>query len=180
LNISFQALDLAEFIESTPEERLSTWDFVMPQGDGSRTDIGGVTITRNIRSVRVDESSVLVSGRSARVGSRGVEREGLPSDVIAKVTHEYKRDNPGKSVPDRLYRDVRERPLVLVHVIQAREEVEDQHPAEHLIALGLSFPRFNDSEVAKRVRYRVNLVEWKAIMENESDDDIEEVNDDES
>jgi hypothetical protein len=180
LNISFQASDLADFIENTPEERLQEWDVVLPQGEGGPYEVGSVLVNRNKRGVRIDEGSVLVSGRSARVGSRGIEREGLAPDVIAKVGEEYKLEKPGKSVPDRLYREVRTRPLLLVHVIEAKKDGNEQDPPEDLIALGLSFPTFNDADVAKRVCYRVNLVEWKAIVENEADEDVEEADDDES
>lgn len=179
LNISFQAPDLASFIENTIEERLQSWDVVLPQGEGKVAEVGGVSVDRNKRSVRVDEGSVLVSGRSARVASRGIEREGLAPDVIAKVAEEYKQEKPGKSVPDRLYRAVRTRPLLLVHVVEAKKDGNEQNVPEDLIALGLSFPTFNDAEVAKRVCYRVNLVEWKAIVENEVDEDTEETTDDE-
>jgi hypothetical protein len=179
LNISFQAPDLARFIENTTEERLQEWDVVLPQGEGSVVEVGGVSVRRNRRSVRIDESGILVSGRSARVASRGIEREGLAPDVIARVGEEYKREKPGKSVPDRLYREVRTRPLLLVHVIEAKNDGTEQSAPEDLIALGLSFPKFNDADVAKRVSYRVNLVEWKAIVENEVDEEIEEPDDDE-
>ena len=49
-------------------------------------------------------------------------------------------------------------------------------PEGILIALGLSFPKFDDSGIAGRVRYRVNLVEWRSMFESEADDeeDIEE------
>ncbi|HEV3276037.1 MAG TPA: Z1 domain-containing protein [Terriglobia bacterium] len=36
LNISFQAADLAKFLENTTEERLQTWDVVFPQGEGPK------------------------------------------------------------------------------------------------------------------------------------------------
>lgn len=130
-------------------------------------------IRPNIRRVRPDQDSVLVSGKSARVASRGIEREGMPPDVIAKINEAFKQENKGKrkSVPDRLYRQARTRPLLLVHVIEARTDAADQDAPDILVALGLSFPQFNDTDVAKRVKYRVNLVEWKAIVENEADDD---------
>ena len=179
LNISFQAPDLASFIESTTEKQLQEWDVVLPQGEGTVAEVGGVSVRRSMRAVRIDESSILVSGRSARVGSRGIEREGLAPEVIAKVAQSYKEEKPGKSVPDSRYREVRTRPLLLVHVIEAKKDGNEQSAPEDLIALGLSFPEFNDAEVAKRVCYRVNLVEWKAIVEDELDEDLEESDDDE-
>jgi hypothetical protein len=180
LNISFQAADLANFIESTTEERLQRWDIVFPQGEGTLDDVAGVAVKRNKRKVRVDENSVLVSGRSARVASRGIEREGMEPDLVERITRQFKDkpENKTKSVPDSVYRVARTRPLLLIHVIEAKAEAGEKQPPDGLIALGLSFPDFNDDDVARRVKYRVNLVELRAMLENEIDEDIDETDDD--
>ncbi len=64
LNILFQSADLANFIENTTEESLQAWDVVLPEGDGSTIELGGVMLGRNKRQVevRADENSVLVAG----------------------------------------------------------------------------------------------------------------------
>jgi hypothetical protein len=171
LNISFQAKELADFIERTIEPRLQTWDVVIPQGGQEPIPFGGLSIKPAFRSVKVDESSILVSGRSARVASRGVEREGLPVALVEQITREYREAHPGKSVPDRVYRERRTRPLLLLHVLEAATP-QKQFP-EELVALGLSFPEFDDTDVARRVKYRVNLVAWRALAESEVDDELE-------
>jgi hypothetical protein len=177
MNISFQARDLAAFLEGTTEERLQEWDVVLPQGEGDGRDLGGVRLRRNKRKVTSHEGSILVSGRSARVGSRGIEREGLSEEQIRTVTDAYKQDekNRGKSVPDHKYREQRERPLLLIHLIEPSiDDGDEKKLPDDLIALGLSFPRFNDADVAKRVTYRVNLVEYNAMVEHEIDDQVED------
>jgi hypothetical protein len=171
LNITFQAKELADFIEGTTEPALQTWDVVMPQGDADPITIAGITIKPSVRKVTTDEGSILVSGRSARVASRGIEREGLPTALVDQLAKAYKEANKGKSVPDRVYRQRRERPLLLLHVLKAT------HPQktfpEELVALGLSFPEFDDSDIARRVIYRVNLVAWRGLAETEVDDELE-------
>jgi len=116
---------------------------------------------------------VLVSGRSARVASRGIEREGLPVALVEQLQRDYKADpkNKGKSVPNRVYREGRTRPLLLIHVLRETNP-QKTFPAE-LVALGLSFPEFDDTDVARRVKYRVNLVAWRALADNEIDDELE-------
>ena len=79
--------------------------------------------------------------------------------------------DPGKSYPDRIYREARPRPLLLIHILSPNEPVAGGY-SEEIIALGLSFPQFDDSDVAKRVTYRVNLVEWRSMLEQEIDDDL--------
>src|ERR1035438_4521550 len=146
MTVSLQARDLAAFLEATTEERLQEWDVVLPQGEGDARDLGGVTLRRNKRKVKWHEESILVSGRSARVGSRGIEREGLSEEQIRAVTDAYKQDekNKGKSVPDHKYREYRERPLLLIHVIEPSvDDGAEKKLPDDLIALGLSFPRFD-------------------------------------
>ena len=97
--------------------------------------------------------------------------------MIAEISAEYRRVKPGKSVPDSEYRKRRVRPLLLVHAIQATTE-KDKTAPNHLAALGLSFPTFDDSDVARRVTYRVNLIEWNALLESETDEQLQEGDED--
>jgi hypothetical protein len=178
-NVSFQAKDLANFVEGATDDFLQEWDVVLPQGKGGESLIDGVSIRRNRRNVRVDAGSVLVSGKSARIASRGIEREGLSDALVETLTDEFKQQFPGKSIPDRIFRAVRARPLLLIHFI----EPEDNRAAsatlpKELIALGLSFMKFDDSAVAKRVTYRINLVELRAGEEVDDEELDEEEGDD--
>jgi len=176
LNITFQAKELADFIERTNEPTLQSWDAVLAQGGVDPITFAGITMNPSLRKVKTGEGSILVSGRSARVASRGIEREGLPVPLVEQITKEYKEAHKGTSVPDLAYREKRTRPLLLLHVLKAKEE--DKTFPEELVAIGLSFPDFDDSDVARRVKYRVNLVAWRALAENEVDDELEVEDDD--
>jgi hypothetical protein len=181
LNISFQADDLAAFITKTNEDALQSWDVVVPQGVGATISFGGMSMRLNMREVKLDQSSILVSGRHRRVASRGIERAGLPLDVVKQITDDYKREKPGKNVPDERYREHRNHPLLIVHLVEPTAIPADaKKPGDILAALGLSFPDFDDSDIAKRVKYVVNLVEWNAMVEDEADDFIEEDTDDDT
>ncbi len=119
---------------------------------------------------------MLVSGRNARVGSRGDERQGLTPEEAEATERQFRAANPDKKeVPDRAYRTVRKRPLLLLHVIKPRVDgVELSLGVEEpVVALGLSFPPFDDEDVAKRVAYQVNKVEYRSLFEAEADDEIE-------
>ena len=67
-----------------------------------------------------------------------------------------------------------------MHVIQPKTDGEQKKLPAGLFALGLSFPVFDDSDVARRVTYRVNLVEWNAILESEIDEQLENGDDDDA
>jgi hypothetical protein len=181
LNISFQTEDLSTFITRTTEDRLQSWDVVIPQGSGEPVTFGDLTVKLNRRDVKMDPTSILVSGRHRRVASRGIERAGLPTELVQRITDDYKKAQPGKSVPDEKFRERRQRPLLLIHLIEPTGIPADvKKPGDRLVALGLSFPEFDDSDIAKRVKYVVNLVEWNAMVQDEGDDYIEEDVDDDA
>jgi hypothetical protein len=184
LNYDFQAPELASFLSRTQEPKLQTWDVVIPNGSEGEEEIGGIMVRPNARNVvlRRENRSILISGRSSRVGSRGIEREGLTVDQYRDVQAAHE----GKNLSDGLFREVRERPLLLLHILRGytRKKVgEKTEPIPldpgglPLVALGLSFPRFDDSSIAGRVEYKVNTVEWRSMFEEEEDDDLPEDND---
>jgi len=96
-------------------------------------------------------------------------------------------------VADKYFRMYRERPLLLIHALEPFERVEEsaepgKEPIVHeesclkvgrpVIALGLSFPMFDDGDQAKKVKYRVNLVELRNLFETEDDDNDDAVGSD--
>jgi hypothetical protein len=172
-NHDFQSEALATFLARTEIDALQSWDVALPQGIGEPEFFAGLEVRPQVRQLlpKPEESSLIVSGSKARVGSRGVEREGLDPEVIDRVVAEH----PGENVSDRHYRLARTRPLLLLHVM--RGTVGDEKspfrsaPASPLIALGLSFPVFDDSGIAGRVEYKVNTVEWKQLFTSEETDE---------
>ena len=177
LNVTLQTGDLAKYLDTTPEPRLRAWDVVLPSGSGSTLNIGPAQVTTSKRNIIARDGMLLVSGTKARVGSRGIEKEGLELSEVTRIEQEFKASFPGKTIADRHYRAARLRPLLLIYLLTANEPSPISN-SEEIVALGLSFPRFDDTDVAKRVLYRVNLVEWRSMLEQEIDDDLQEENDD--
>lgn len=179
-NVTFQGEHLAAFLEHTDVSNLQQWDVVLPNGEDPVTELlQGLPYRPQQRTVtRGDAGNVLVSGKSARVASRGAEREGIDPNVVREAEERYRAENAGKkNVPDHVYRKVRPRPLLLIHCISASQKREDgtlerlDTGGKPMAALGLSFPRFDDSEVARRVKYSVNLIEWRSLFATEVDDE---------
>jgi hypothetical protein len=181
LNMTFQGKAIADFLQTTSPESLKHWDVVVPNGSEQSVQlIDGLSYRPQKRSVNKEGGELLVSGSSARVASRGAEREGLDKVLADRLAAEYRQANPQKkSVPDHVYREGREHPLLLVHGIVPYvtegvppNEKERKLPleGEPVIALGLSFPRFDDSG-RRTVTYRVNTVEWKNWFDSEVGDD---------
>lgn len=178
LNISFQSDDLSEYLERTTEPRLQNWDVVIPNGSEPDILFANVSVRPARRKVDVREGVIRVSGSKVRVGSRGIEREGIPGEIVRRIEQEWRAENKG-SVPDRKFREKRPGPLLLIHVIlPVLDGGQIDTEGLPLIALGLSFPVFDDHETAKKVLYRVNLVEWRAMLEEAIDDDAQGDSDD--
>ena len=182
LNYDFQAGELGDFLDNTDESRLQTWDVAIPNGSLDEEFMGSIGVKPSERRilVRRENRSLLISGTSARVGSRGIEREGLSMAQYEAV----RASAEGKNISDKAFREVRERPLLLLHVVRgytkANKEAEKvlyDPDGPPLVALGLSFPDFDDSAIARRVEYKVNLIEWRSMFEEEEDDDLPEDND---
>jgi hypothetical protein len=58
-------------------------------------------------------------------------------------------------------------------VLDQKDPVPVPAASEQFIALGLSFPRFDDSQAAKKVVYKVNVVEWRSLFEEEAEEEDE-------
>lgn len=175
-NLTFQGQDLALYLESTVEPRLGTWDIALPSGDGAEILLpGGLKAHSQERKVQMIASEqMLVSGRSARVASRGAEREGMHPEDIEAAEEEFYRDNPEKrNVPDHAYRSKRHRPLLLLHLLTTTDIDTGNVVAfrSPVWALGLSFPELGEGDGKRRVIYNINLVEWRTLFETEQDEE---------
>lgn len=93
------------FLERTDEPKLQLWDIVLPNGGEAPANISGITYRPQKRGVKAysDTQSIFISGKSMRVGSRGIEKEGIPEESVKKIEEEYRANNQGKSVPDKEY-----------------------------------------------------------------------------
>jgi hypothetical protein len=183
LNVTFHPVDLANFIETSEDPRLAKWDVVIPNGGGEMLSLaGGVTIRLQKRKLAVNSERrfLLVNEKKMRVGSRGVEKEGMSSEQILAAEKAFREDpeNAGTlNVPDRAYRTYRSRPLLILHFIEGtvNEQIFQVPDGTALTAIGLSFGKLGESV---RVNYRINLVEIRNLVADEVQTDDEEDDDD--
>ena len=176
LNLHFQGESISSFLDETDEPKLDLWDVVIPNGHKKQAIevYAGIKYIPQIRKVETRGKSILVSGSRARVGSKLQEREGMREEKVVQAEEAFAKVKPGKSMPGKAYRPFRDRPLLLIHIIKAKiDETFFDTQGAPLIALGLSFPEFNEQK-SRRVKYTVNLVEWKNYFETEIGDDTEE------
>jgi Z1 domain len=172
-DMNFYGDALEDYLASCEVPALMDWDIAVPQRQaGESFVLGNLLMIPRTRKVDVNPESILVSGSKRRVGEASDESIGLDDETLEKVRRDYAIENPDKSVPGKAYRRVRTRPLLLIHLIQPVSETEvsggsSQTPPvalPMLAAVGLSFPMFDDGTEHTRVKYKINLVEYRRLF----------------
>ncbi len=146
---------MTAFIANGAPEELGSWDVaVISKKDGGDTPVdtslGVEVFTQDrTRGDGTNDREIMVSSRR-RVSSQGVERLGLNDDAIRDAEAAYRRekgltDDAKVNFPDRIYRQLRPRPLLMIHLLDMREPVNSNQPVvrlepEPVVAWGISFP----------------------------------------
>ena len=167
------------YIEERQDDELAEWDVLFAsvgERERNRTDesLGrAIRCQRRTAGERSDARTLLVSNRQ-RVSTRGIERTGLSVEDRERAERAYMED-PGRSgrpaggrpiqYPDKAYREMRTKPLLMIHLIDIDTEGRGDPISQPVVAWGISFPRTNREE--RRVEYVVNTT-W--LRENFSDD----------
>ena len=167
------------YIEERQDDELADWDVLFAsvgERERNRTDESlGRTIRcqRRTAGERSDARTLLVSNRQ-RVSTRGIERTGLSVEDRERAERAYMED-PGRSgrpaggrpiqYPDKAYREMRTKPLLMIHLIDIDAEGRGDPISQPVVAWGISFPPTSREE--RRVEYVVNTT-W--LRENFGDD----------
>ena len=167
------------YIEERAYDELQEWDVLFAsvgERSGKKTD---ETLGRAIRcqqrtvGKKSDAKTLLVSNRH-RVSSRGIERTGLSPKQRGRAERNYREElkrngklTEGRPIhyPDRVYREMRTKPLLMIHLIDIETGAPSASLYQPVLAWGISFPATNKDE--KRVEYVVNTT-W--LRENFAED----------
>ncbi len=113
-----------------------------------------------------------------RVASRGIERVGLSQSRREGAETAYRERKGATGVvgrsslnyPDRIYREVRARPLLVIHLLAIGDADEDLSGQTPVVAWSISFPETDGPE--ESVEYVVNSTWFRDhIGDDDSDDD---------
>lgn len=175
-NFDFQAESISEYLRSASldgDDRLASWTIAVPtRGEGSEEALRSISAPVPTRRRKVKEDatrgSLLISGKSARVGGKADVRHGLEATV-----------NLPSDAPEDEVRAAMASPLLVLYLLRGR--VQDQHLKEGrpyrdddpvLPALGLHFPGTRDATTpARMVRYRLTKVAQQQLFATEEGDD---------
>jgi hypothetical protein len=151
-------------------QKMEKWDVVLASSTlaGAKSlMVHGHQIGLQVRGTTreaVVPPALRVSGSSARVASRGLEKTGIDSGVVKQAEEKFLREHPGKkNVPDLVYREIRDRPLLMLHLFRLAIPNLEEHKEviDDVAAWGISFPGVKGRGDHKLVSYKVNLVWWK-------------------
>lgn len=174
MNADFQGDSIATFLRDATgrDPLLESWTVAVPiAGDGqaiSPSPVPTVEIFATKRKVKSSYGgSLLVSGKSARVGSR--------SDLRHALSPEDFREAAGK--PEDDLRRMMKGPLLVIYLLQGYEldsEKKEVSYRENLLlpALGLHFPGSKSPDASKGlVRYRLNRVAQKEFFPDDAEEE---------
>ena len=140
---------IVRYINDRCGEELAKWDILF--ASSSRVDhvplvddALGLKITCQRRKPgKKSDSKTLYITDNQRVASRGVERTGVDARDV-KAAEDRRRSQPdykpGSSCPDWIYRKVRKRPLLIVHLLSIGMKGEDLSMQRPVVAWSISFP----------------------------------------
>ncbi len=170
------------YIRERASDELASWDVLFagvgePRGRARETVLVDHSLgfplfcQRRVAGRRSREGADLFVTEKQRVSSRGIERVGLSEEEIRQARRGYTRTASDGRVnfPDKIYREVRERPLLIVHLLAIGKEDADVSDQEPVVAWSISFPTTNRPQ--KTVEYVVNTTWLKERYEDEGEAD---------
>lgn len=173
---------VVRYIDARAQGELAKWDVLFagllhPSGLVD-DELLGVTINCQRRTAgnKSDGTTIRVTNKQ-RVASRGIEKTGLSEPQVIDVERKFRESDEGRqrvlagktiNYSDLIYRKVRKRPLLILHLLQIDFREGGSHP-DPVVAWGVSFPGSGIEE--ERVEYVVNTTWLRANMQEYLEDD---------
>ena len=185
-SVQTQAEPVRTYIRERRIDELAEWDIFFPGVTRERASSGSLMDSamgfemicqRRAAGPRSDDRTLMVTSRQ-RVSSRGIEKTGLTREEARRAEEDYdsRHSSPGgrrANYPDWIYRNVRTRPLLIVHLLAIGNEGEDLSGDRPVVAWSISFPMTGREE--EKVEYVVNTTWYR---EHYPDEDEEDAGDD--
>ena len=188
-SVKTQTDPVRRYIRERRADELAEWDIlfagVTPRearpDSLSASSLGFPLICqRRAPGPRSDDDTLMVTSRQ-RVSSRGIEKTALSPEEARSVEEVYdsvqSSSRGGRpNYPDRIYRKVRKRPLLVIHLLAIGKEGEDLSDRTPVAAWSISFPGTRQEE--KKVEYVVNTTWHREHYPDDHEDDSEDADDD--
>lgn len=164
---------LREYLSLGSKQELQYWDIMLPKkGRGTSAVIDNVEIIQQQRSFKADKFAsnwVSASDGGGRLMRIWEEKYGLTPEQVQQA-EEFAASSQVKQTA-KYYRAVRERPLLVLKVLDIHNTDTNQKVSDKVAAYGISFPKSNEDRTAI---YRANTVFMKQIHHIDEEDDIDD------
>lgn len=127
------------------------------------------------REGEIQDPSEIRITNNQRVASRGVERVDVEPELKSHAERDY-RERRGYSeamrdinYPDSIYRGVRRRPLLVLHLLAIGDKDEDLSGQEPVVAWSISFPKTDRED--QKVEYVVNTTWFQERFPDHDEED---------
>jgi hypothetical protein len=179
---------LKDYVRWLEGKGYSDWDVLLVNpGDDKYSaitkSICGLPIRAQQR--KIDDANLSGSGNGViianrRVGTPALEKAGLPPAVVDDVERRYKKVNGKQTVPGVEYRTIRERPLLMLHLLDVKDGNGESIFEDGTAAYGISFPGTPGAKrPEKLVQYVVNTVWWNNMYSDTVEDSTDDLGIDE-
>lgn len=174
---------ISQYIRDRVDTELAEWDVFFPSLQSHTetslvdTSLGfNIVCQRRGSGKRSDEKTLHITEKQ-RVSSRGIERTGLSEPEIETAKRDYRnekeppRSAEGLNYPDYIYRRIRKRPLIVIHLLAIGSKDEDLSGSIPVVAWSISFPQTDYEE--KKAEYVVNTTWFRERFQEEDEDEAE-------
>ena len=128
----------------------------------------GFDLVCQVREPAETQHPDAIEAQRRRFSSRGITKIGMEPAEIEKGEIEFRRDNPDKkNIPDRAYCEHRTRPLLALHLIVTRSELDEPSPLP-ISAWTVAFP--SSAKAGETVEYLANTT-WLSEFDDAVDED---------
>jgi hypothetical protein len=169
---------LKRYISDRASSELSFWNIYIPSNSSPdyspplATNIFGVEVICQRRKIGKHSNDVETRiTDNQRVASPSQERVDLDPELVQRAKETYLKDNPSKrTVPGAVYRTLRKKPLLILHLLAMGDKDDDFSKHEPTVAWSISFPESHIS--GGTVEYIVNTTWFRdRYLQEESEDD---------
>ena len=181
-SVKTQIQPVRNYIRERRVDELAEWDVLFPgvtMAQASARSLVDSTMgfemicQRRASGRRSDDRTLMITSRQ-RVSSRGIERTGLTREEVRTAEEDYDSRHPSAggrraNYPDWIYRNVRRRPLLVVHMLAIGNEEDDLSGDTPVVAWSISFPTTVRQE--EKVEYVVNTTWYREHYPDEDDED---------
>ena len=183
-SVTTQIEPVRRYIGERQADELAEWDIFFPGVTSEREQPGSLVDSslgfplicqRRAAGLRSDNATLMVTNKQ-RVSSRGIERTGLTPEEVLGAEEQYRQQFPDRAnFPDWIYRKVRTRPLLVVHLLAIGRQDEDLSMERPVVAWSISFPMTYREEM--KIEYVVNTTWYQEHYGDEDDDEAEDDDD---